>query len=689
LANLHRRVANLASARVVTLTGSGGVGKTRAATEIGWLVVDEFVDGVWLTELAPVNDADLVLSTIASALGAQPSPGMTLSDAIVDWCVGRRMLLIIDNCEHVIDAVVDLVQRIVAGCSTVTIIATSREPLGVAGEIVVRIPSLEQTFAVELFTMRAAAADSSFRPTPDDLVAIQSICDRLDGIPLAIELAAARSRSLSPTELLERLDDRFRLLRGGGRGGLERHQTLRATVAWSYQLLEPEAQLLFDRLSVFSGTFDLAAAEAICDGEGVAAYDIIDLIADLVDKSMVIATRSGTHTRYRLLETMRQYGEERLNDRTDTTHRRDLHLTYFSGLAELLGLELNTPHQQVVCVRFDHDWDNLVAAHNWALVTGSLDVAVSMMQATGSFGSLRMRRDHQEIIERTRTACAAAGRRSAGLESQAGIWALIDGDANRAIEITSEAIDHADRSEEPTVLGVLAMGLMSAGRTDEAVAMMPRLQAIFDSDLDATYKTMAYATIPQVYLGTAECGPAIDQLVAHAERTNMPSDLSMTRRLQAQASLTDTSPDFDQAISHSLEAIDAIKSIDGSPILAEVTLTAAMAMSRHAEAIVTCRRVLADAYDKRYGIAIDFILEQLPLVVATASPDAAATIIGYTERYSVGWGGFGAIIREMSTSAVDGTSGVARAVGAAMDRHQIVAFALAALDDLIATEDAS
>ena len=688
LADLQRRVANLANARVVTLTGSGGVGKTRAATEIGWLVVDEFVDGVWLTELAPVNDADLVVSTIASTVGAQPSPGMTLSDAIVDWCVGRRMLLIIDNCEHVLDAVVDLVQRIVAGCPTVTVIATSREPLGVAGEIVVRIPSLEQTFGVELFTMRAAAADSSFQSTPDDLEAIRSICDRLDGIPLAIELAAARTRSLSPAELLERLDDRFRLLRGGGRGGLERHQTLRATVAWSYQLLEAETQLLFDRLSVFSGTFELAAAEAVCADDGVDEYDIIDLIADLVDKSMVITTRSGNNTRYRLLETLRQFGEERLDDRTDTAHRRDLHLTYFAGLAQSLGEQWGTPRQQEVCVRFDQDWDNLVAAHNWALVTGNLDVAISMVLETGSFGSFRMRRDHQEIIERTRTACAAAGRRSAGLESQGGMWALYDGDANRAIEVTSGALGHADEQEEPFVLGLLALGLMSAGRTGEAVALVPRLQAIIDSDLDDHYKTIAFATIPQVYLGTAECGPALDQLVAHAVRTNTPSDLSMTRRLQAQANLAGTSPDFDRAIADCLQAIDAIKSIDGSPILTEVTLTAAMVMSGHAETVVTCRRVLADAYDKRYGIAIDFVLEQIPLVLAAASPEAAATIIGYTERYSVGWGGFGAAFREMSTSAVDGASDAARAVGAAMDRHQIVAFALAALDDLIDTNTA-
>lgn len=689
LVDLQRRVANLATTRMVTLTGSGGVGKTRAATEIGWLVVDEFVDGVWITELAPVNDADLVVSTIASVLGAQPSPGMTLSDAIVDWCVGRRMLLIIDNCEHVIDAVVDLVQQIIAGCPTVTIVATSREPLGVTGEVVVRIPSLEQTFGVELFTMRATAADSSFESTPDDIAAIKSICDRLDGIPLAIELAAARTRSLSPTDLLERLDDRFRLLRSGGRGGLERHQTLRATVAWSYQLLEPDSKLLFDRLSVFSGTFDLTAAEAVCAGDGVDEYDIIDLIADLVDKSMVIATRSANTTRYRLLETLRQYGEERLDDRADIALRRDAHLTYFAGLAEQLADEWSTSRQQEVCVRFDRDWDNLVAAQNWALTTGNLDLALSTMHQTFGFGSVRMRRDHQEIVERTRTACDAAGRQSAELESQRGMWALIDGDADRAIEIASDAIDHADESEAQHLLPVLTLALMSAGRTDEALTMVPRLQAIIDSDVGDRYKGFAVWVIPQVYLGTPECGPALDQLVAHVERTNAPNDLSTMHRLQAQAIIADASPDFDRAIAHCLEAKDAIESIDGVPLLAEATLVAAMIMSGHADTAVTCRRFLADAYDKRYGIAIDFFLEQIPLVIAAASPDAAATIIGYTERYPAGWGEFGAIFRELSISAVDGASSVARAAGASMDRHQIVALTLSALDDVISAKSDS
>ena len=193
LANLQRRVANLAQASVVTLTGSGGVGKTRAAIEIGWLVVDEFVDGVWLVELAPVADPDLAVTTIATALGAHLQPGSTMIESIVDWCLGRRMLLILDNCEHVLDTVIEVVEAIVAGCPTVTIIATSREPLGVAGETVARIASLDERYATELFVLRARSADAGFEPSDADGDAIAGICRRLDGIPLERHMAAGRT----------------------------------------------------------------------------------------------------------------------------------------------------------------------------------------------------------------------------------------------------------------------------------------------------------------------------------------------------------------------------------------------------------------------------------------------------------------------------------------------------------------
>jgi hypothetical protein len=237
---MKRLADDLARRRLITLTGVGGVGKTRMALEAAWAAHDEFSGGAWLVELAPIADAEGVTHAVASVLRVEPYPGMTLENAIIDALQGRQLLLIVDNCEHVIEAANRLIGRIVSSCPTVNILATSREPLGVVGERVVGVRSLDPELeAVELFCERADAADSDFTPSPTDLETIGHLCRRLDGIPLAIELAAARTRTMSLGELERRLTDRFRLLRGAGRGRVERHQTLRATVAWSHQLLSP------------------------------------------------------------------------------------------------------------------------------------------------------------------------------------------------------------------------------------------------------------------------------------------------------------------------------------------------------------------------------------------------------------------------------------------------------------------
>jgi len=255
MTELRRRVAEVTSRRLVTLTGPGGVGKTRMAVEIRALVADDYPDGVWIVELALVAVPGAVPAAVAAALGVLPQEGMSLLEAILDWLDGRRALLVLDNCEHVLDAATGLVTAIANGSSTVTVIATSREPLGIAGEQVVPIPTLAVLDAVDLFCNRARLADGSLEFSGRDRETVAAICERLDGIPLAIELAAARTRSLTLGDLLERLAERFKVLRGRTRGGVERHQTLHTTVAWSYHLLSDDERLLFDRLSVFAGGF--------------------------------------------------------------------------------------------------------------------------------------------------------------------------------------------------------------------------------------------------------------------------------------------------------------------------------------------------------------------------------------------------------------------------------------------------
>ncbi len=678
LADLQRRVDNLAQTRVVTLTGSGGVGKTRAATEIGWLVVDEFVDGVWLVELAPVADPDLALTAIATTLGVLPQPGVTLVDSIVDWCYGRRMLLILDNCEHVLDPIVELVRAVVAGSQTVTIIATSREPLGLDGEIVVRIASLDERYGAELFVNRATAADSSFQPTDADRESIASICRRLDGIPLAIELAAARIRSLSPTDLLERLDDRFRLLRGAGRGGLERHQTLRATVAWSYQLLEPASQLLFDRLSVFAGTFDLATAEAICSDDTIDEYDIVDLLGDLVDKSMVIAVRSDRGTRYRLLETLRQYGEERLDDRGETAPLRDAHLAHFVTLVEELEVQWESPEQVVAAARFDDDWENLSAAVNWAIATSSLDAAVALVGGSLGFGLARVRRDHQEWARRARALAEANGVRPSMVFSECAVWMLGDGDARGAIELLTSGVDDDDPRGAALISMTLAVALSESGHIGEAQALLPDMRARLPAAGPMEKWALAFG-IASARVGDPDSGPDIDALVDAAHALG-PGELAHAIRLRG-VHRDAVEGDVEGAVADAREAVRLNESLGGTTAWSQANLAYLLINSGHPDARSELRRGITSMYDERQWMVIDTLLESVPNVLATTDPPSAAVVFGYVERRPVPGLRVGENIRKMAADAVEAIPDTAalRARGAAMDRHEIVAFALDAL----------
>jgi predicted ATPase len=358
------------------------------AVEAAWAAHDEFSGGVWLVELAPIADAEGVTHAVASVLRVEPYPGMTLEDAIVDALQGRRLLLIVDNCEHVLDVASRLIGRIVSSCPTVAILATSREPLGVVGERVVAVRSLDPELeAVELFCERAEAADSDFSPSPTDLEAIARVCRRLDGIPLAVELAAARTRTMSLGELERRLSDRFRLLRGAGRGPVERHQTLRAAVAWSHQLLSPIERAVFDRCSVFAGSFDERAVEAVCTDEAVDLADVADVVSTLVDKSMLVVDRRGEETRYRLLETLRQFAEEQLGD--DLDEYRSRHLHHYVTVAQELDRQLQGPDLGGGIAGFRVEIDNLRAAVLWAVATRD-PTRERLVRATMTFAQVGM-----------------------------------------------------------------------------------------------------------------------------------------------------------------------------------------------------------------------------------------------------------------------------------------------------------
>ena len=381
----------LGAHRLVTLTGVGGVGKTRLATEVAVRLADEFPDGVWLFELAPVGDPAAVPDAVAAILGITQQPGQSVSESVATALNGRVRLLVIDNCEHVRDAAADLIEAILAHSATVKILATSREGLGVPDEQLWPVPSLDVSAGIEsaaaaLFLDRARTVGPGPSPaTPDEASAIVEICRRLDGIPLAIELAASRMVSMTAREVRDRLDHRFRLLTGARRGQ-ERHQTLRHAVAWSYDLLDDAEKHLLNRCSVFAGGFELQSACAITLSGDIDEYAILDLLDALVRKSLLVADRSTGQTRFSMLETIRQFAEELLASSSGADQARAAHAAYFADCATDMLALWDGPRQRETYAWFTTEFANLRAAFRWSADNGDLDSAATLATHAAALG---------------------------------------------------------------------------------------------------------------------------------------------------------------------------------------------------------------------------------------------------------------------------------------------------------------
>jgi predicted ATPase/class 3 adenylate cyclase len=380
----EREIAELATllreTRIVTLTGVGGVGKTRLACQVSAEVLPEFRDGAWLVELARVRDPNVVVDAVASVVGVTPRPGVELVDTLAGYVRSKEMLLVLDNCEHLLDPVVDLVRTLEARCPRLVVLSTSREGLGIAGERILVVPSLAQprsgdrdavlhSDAARLFIDRAAAVKSDFEVTDVNAGAVAEVIRRLDGIPLALELAAARVTVLSPAQLAQRLDQRFRVLAGGERGAIERHATLRAAIDWSYDLLSPDEQRVLARLSVFAGGCSLEAAEAVCSGAGIDEVEVLDVLSALVARSLVVAEDAASgERRYRLLETIRQYAEERVDD-AERAGLRDRHAGFYVDFVEMAAVGLRGPDQFRWLLGVEPEVENLRTAMAWSVST--------------------------------------------------------------------------------------------------------------------------------------------------------------------------------------------------------------------------------------------------------------------------------------------------------------------------------
>ena len=364
--------------RLVTLTGSGGVGKTRLSLKVGEQLLTDFADGVWLVELAPLSDPALPVETVAAVFRVTTQSNSSIREVLINFLREKKILLILDNCEHLLNICAQLADALLKSCPTLKILATSREALGITGEVAYRVPSLElpdlQQFlgkfrdyeSVRLFEERAQLVETDFSLTLHNASSVAQICLRLDGIPLSLELAAARVNILSTEQIASQLNESFQLLTGGSRTALPRQQTIRASIDWSWNLLTVSEQILLRRLSVFAGNWTLEAAETIVSQDKILPDDVLDLLTQLVNKSLLVIEERGTVTRYRLLETVRQYALEKLLDSGESERLCDRHLSFFLSLAESAETTYPDGNWLEWIPRLEIEHDNLRAALEWA-----------------------------------------------------------------------------------------------------------------------------------------------------------------------------------------------------------------------------------------------------------------------------------------------------------------------------------
>jgi predicted ATPase/class 3 adenylate cyclase len=487
----------LSTACLVTLTGAGGAGKTRLALQVGADLLDHYTEGVWFVELAHLSDPAVVAKAVASAMNVPEQPGREIQETLAEFLRARHLLLLLDNCEHVLSACQDLADKLLRACSKLRILATSRESLGVEGESTYRLPSLKLPDlthlpplaqlagfeAVRLFAERSAFSQPGFALTESNAQAVAQICHRLDGIPLAIELAAARVKVLSVEQIATRLDDRFRLLTGGARTTLPRQRTLQAAMNWSYDLLSDKERAVLRRLAVFAGGWSLEAAEAVCTGDAVAQSEILDLLTQLVDKSLLIGETHGAVARYRLLETVRQYGLDRLLESGEAHEIRGRHRDWYMALAEQAKPEWSQADRSVWFGQLETEHDNLRAALAWSLEENA-EVGLRLAVALNWF----WRRSHYEegrawltkLLERggpTSPLVRARGFNSVGTLA----WA--QGDFRHAIAMSEQGLNLSRQLEDKSGIAhsLYTLGLteMALGDYDRAARLLEESQELY------------------------------------------------------------------------------------------------------------------------------------------------------------------------------------------------------------------
>jgi predicted ATPase/DNA-binding SARP family transcriptional activator/tetratricopeptide (TPR) repeat protein len=577
----------LKTSRLVTLTGAGGCGKTRLALEVATGLVESFADGVWLAELEAVSDAALVPGTLAAVLGIGDGGSLgvggeaarPLAGKLLDYLREKELLVVLDNCEHLIDACAELADRVLKAAPKVRFLATSRERLDVAGEALLPVlplaapgphevtpEQLAESDAARLFADRAAAVQPAFRLDQDTAAAVAHICRRLDGIPLALELAAARVRVIPPQEIAARLDDRFSLLTSANRSALARHQTLRAAIDWSYDLLSGPERELFGRLSVFAGGVTLEAAESVCGYPDTEQATVLDLLSRLVDQSLVIPDRGG-QARFRMLETLRRYAGERLTESGTAENLRRRHAECFLRLAEQAEPLLRGPQQAEWLRRLDAERDNIGAAIDWAFRRDP-EMAVRLSSALAYFWLIGRHRSEvrRRLADAVETACGA----SPASRSRALAWAAqlgcVEGPADQAAAQAREARDLAVAVGDPwwialceAILG-LATGLsgdpVRAGQLlDASGGRFRQLGDAWGTALASMFRGLVTMLTAQFDLAAALARQGLDDFRSAGDQWGQTMTLELLALLARQQGR------YDEAIAASEEALGVVREL--------------------------------------------------------------------------------------------------------------------------------
>jgi predicted ATPase/class 3 adenylate cyclase len=645
---LELTVAALGAARVVTLTGPGGVGKTRLALQSARQVTGRFADGGWLCELAPVRDPARVDGAIAAVFSVTARAGQSTREALVEFLRAKDLLLVLDNCEHLLDGAAALAAVLARSCERLVILATSREALGIEGERLVPVPPLRVpgvdadlaaitgAEAVRLFADRAAAVKPGFAVTAQNAAAVAAVVRRLDGIALAVELAAARVPAMTAAELARRLDRSFAVLAAGRRGVVDRHQTLHAAIDWSFQLLAGPEQALLSRLAVFAGGATLDAAEAVCGGEGIDPDGVFGLLASLVARSLVVAEERGPGTRYRLLETIRQYGEEHLEE---AGRWRARHAGYYAGLLPRVRDHAHDPQAEVFwAARVSAEQDNLLAAWSWAIGAGNVDTAFQML---AGFASGEVRTSFVLVLPGAAALELPGAAEHPGYPLALAVSALFASnraDVTGAEELCRRAADANARRDTPdwrveeVILSARSNAAITAGAFADCARLAEQAAGIarVGGDLADACLALILATGGHMLAGdTPAAVPLAREALALARQIGAPA-LVANSLLAVGAAVAETDPSQARACLRESRELSTALGYQSARDLFWATAIAFLVGDQAATLDLGCRAIrgLQRAGERfQMGIVFHFIAGAL----AATRPDAAAIIQGAAE----------------------------------------------------------